>query len=393
LFCCEYKKRIDKKLTEKDKNMSIQAKMFIDDREVNIINISFSFHQKTDYNGHPSAKPTGGIFKIVFETTKEELFFLWMISNTLKNVKIVFSPSSMNGKSRTIELYDVFCLLHIENFDGVNNQPMSTYIEISPAIMIDSGVKIFEKNWKETDLTNTAVTTTINYNNEEEEQEEIIKKEETDYKLNKKGHITRIDNVDGTKYDRLFATDDNGTIDKSKFIKIKKESETDSTLISRLSKDAREVDLGYIGKKTLTMANVTVEHKNNVFKLFKFVADNSGVEWSVVKLDFKGSQFYNIATYHYDELSPGNSGVAGGTLVGIVHSHVDIEIFEKSNGSIDWSKSELKSMKYDNGIVINNKITYPYNVYFQQTKRIYKLMFDKNYYPPVNSSFRKSFKF
>lgn len=152
--------------------MSIHAKMFIDDRKINVLNLTFSFQQKTDYNGHPSSKPTGGIFKIVFETTKEELFFLWMISNTLKNVKIVFSPTSMNGKSRTIELYDVFCLLHIENFDGVNNQPMSTYIEISPAIMIDSGVKIFEKSWKETDLTNTA-TPTIIYNEEPEESKII----------------------------------------------------------------------------------------------------------------------------------------------------------------------------------------------------------------------------
>jgi len=152
--------------------MSIQVKLYIEDRIVNILQFSFSLSQKTDYTGHPSSKPIGGLFKIVFETTKDKLFFLWMINNTMKNVKIVLSPSSMDGKSRTIELLDVYCLKHVDNFDGVNNQPMSTYIEISPAIMIDSGVKIFEKYWKETDLTNTAVATVIN--EEEPEESKII---------------------------------------------------------------------------------------------------------------------------------------------------------------------------------------------------------------------------
>jgi len=371
--------------------MNIQAKLYIEDRVINILWFSFSLSQKTDYTGHPSSKPTGGLFKIVFETAKDELFFLWMINNTMKNVKIVLLPSSMDGRSRTIELFDVYCLVHQENFDGVNDQPMSTYIEISPAIMIDSGVKIFEKYWKNTDLSMQNVVPTV-INQEEEEQKEIIEKEETDYKLDKKGYITKVDDVEGTKYDKLFATDENGTIDKSKFIKIEKESETDSTLISRLSKDAREVDLGYIGKKTLTMANAMIKDKNNVFKLFKFVADNSGVEWSVVKLDFDGSQFYNIATYHYDELSPGNSGVAGGILVGLVHSHVDMQTYKKANGNIDWSKSELKSMRSDDIIVNNKEITYPYNIYIQQTKRIYRLKFDKKLFK-VKYSDLKSFEF
>jgi len=147
--------------------MSIQAKLYIEDRIINILWFSFSLSQKTDYNGHPSSKPTGGIFKIAFETTKDELFFLWMINNTMKNVKIVLSPSSIDGKSRTIELFDVYCLVHRENFDGVNNKPMSTYIEISPAIMIDSGVKIFEKYWKITDFSMQNIAPTV-INNEEE---------------------------------------------------------------------------------------------------------------------------------------------------------------------------------------------------------------------------------
>jgi len=141
--------------------MSIKAKLHIDDRIVTILNFSFSLEQKTDYIGHPSSSPTGGIFRIVLETTRDNLFFEWMVNNNMKNLKIVLSPTSMSSRSRIIELFDVYCLKHIENFDGVIEKPMSTFLEVSPAIMIDSGVKIFEKYWKVSDLSSQNVAPTV----------------------------------------------------------------------------------------------------------------------------------------------------------------------------------------------------------------------------------------
>jgi len=133
--------------------MSILAKLYIEDREINILKFNYSFNQKASITGLPSSKPTGGRFDIVFESTKDNLFFEWMVSNnSIKNLKIVLSPSSMSSKSRTIELIDTYCLKHQENFDGVNQQPMATYIQVSPAIMVQDGTKIFEWYWKVSDL-------------------------------------------------------------------------------------------------------------------------------------------------------------------------------------------------------------------------------------------------
>lgn len=159
--------------------MSIIAKLHIEDKTFNLLKFNFSLNQKAGINGFPSAKPTGGIFNIVFETTKDALFFEWMISeNTMQNLKIVLSPSAMNSKSRTIELLDAYCIKHQENFDGINNEPMMTYIQVSPAIMVQDGTKIFEWYWKVTDL-NANVTPTVIDN-----EPEIIRQYITDFEDN-----------------------------------------------------------------------------------------------------------------------------------------------------------------------------------------------------------------
>lgn len=153
--------------------MSIIAKLHVDEKSFTILNFRYSIEQNSDYSGYPSAKPTGGLWSIVIESTKEHLFYEWMVAeNTMKNLEIVLSSSSMNGKTRTIKLFDVYCLKYMENFDGVNSKPMSTYIEISPAIMQDGGTKIFEKYWKVSNLSNMATPTVIN---EDEEEGEILK--------------------------------------------------------------------------------------------------------------------------------------------------------------------------------------------------------------------------
>jgi len=169
--------------------MSITAKLHIDEKEFNILQFRYSIAQNSDYSGYPSAKPTGGIWSIVFESTKEGLFYEWMVAeNTMKNLEIVLAPTAMNGKTRSIKLYDVYCIKYMENFDGVNSRPMSTYIEISPAIMEDGGTKIFEKYWKVSNPFGKTATPTIINEDEDEpnfighhfenEEEDEIKKEE-----------------------------------------------------------------------------------------------------------------------------------------------------------------------------------------------------------------------
>lgn len=157
--------------------MSIIAKMYVDDEEFTLLTFNFSLEQKSGYNGLPSSKPTGGIFNIVFESTKDALFYEWMIGeNMIESLKIVLSPTSMTSKNRTILLLDLFCLRYEENFNGVDKQPLATYIQASPAIMIQDGVKIFEKSWKVTDLNSNTAPTEI----EEDNEQKVIRQYITD---------------------------------------------------------------------------------------------------------------------------------------------------------------------------------------------------------------------
>lgn len=141
--------------------MSIISKLHIDDYTFNILRYHWSFHQDADVTGRPCARPQGGLIQIVIETTKDSIFTEWAVSdNMLKNVKIVQSPATLTSKSRTIEFYDMHCVEVNDNFNGVDNQPMTTTITLSPAIISVNGVKMMEKYWKVTDLDNKQTETT-----------------------------------------------------------------------------------------------------------------------------------------------------------------------------------------------------------------------------------------
>lgn len=141
--------------------MSIISKLHIEDYTFNILRYHWSFHQDADVTGRPCARPQGGLIQIVIETTKDPIFTEWAVSdNMLKNVKIVQSPATLTSKSRTIEFYDMHCVEVNDNFNGVDNQPMTTTITLSPAIIVVNGEKMMEKYWKVTDLDNKQTETT-----------------------------------------------------------------------------------------------------------------------------------------------------------------------------------------------------------------------------------------
>ncbi|GHC47142.1 type VI secretion system tube protein TssD [Ulvibacter litoralis] len=142
--------------------MSIIAKLAYEDLSINILRFDYSFTQETDVNRKPSAKPIGGIWKIAFETRKEDPFFEHMVyGNMIKSLEIIIKPSILDGKNRVIELLDIHVLTCEDNFNGIDSQPMTTYIELSPASMIQDGQTIFAKEWKITDPDAVAVAPTV----------------------------------------------------------------------------------------------------------------------------------------------------------------------------------------------------------------------------------------
>ena len=142
--------------------MSLVAKLYTEDKEINILDFKFRFTRSTDEHGKPMGKPNGTIFEIVFETTADQSFMEWSIATDMtKHVKIVVSPVTGMSKSRTIELYDVHCVFFKNDFNSRNGEPMSTLIHLTPAIMVDEGYKVLDHYWKKTDLSVSAPITTV----------------------------------------------------------------------------------------------------------------------------------------------------------------------------------------------------------------------------------------
>ena len=153
--------------------MSLVAKLYVEDKEINILDFKFRFTRSTDEHGKPMGKPNGTVFEIIFETTSDQSFMAWSIATDMtKHVKIVVSPVTGMSKSRIIELYDVHCVFFKNDFNSRNGEPMTTLIHLTPAIMIDDGYKVLDHYWKKTDLSANAPVTVLN-NNEEEESKII----------------------------------------------------------------------------------------------------------------------------------------------------------------------------------------------------------------------------
>ncbi|WP_338794248.1 type VI secretion system tube protein TssD (plasmid) [Bernardetia sp. Wsw4-3y2] len=148
--------------------MSLVSKLYVEDKEINILDFKFRFTRSTDEHGKPMGKPRGTIFEIIFETTSDQSFMSWAVATDMtKNVKIVVSPVTAASKSRVIELYDVHCVHFRNNFNAKNGEPMTTLIHLTPAIMIDDGYKILDHYWKKTDLSMNNVAPTVIKQDEE----------------------------------------------------------------------------------------------------------------------------------------------------------------------------------------------------------------------------------
>ena len=148
--------------------MSLVAKLYVEDKEINILDFKFRFTRSVDEHGKPMGKPNGTIFEIIFETTSDQSFMSWAVATDMtKHVKIVVSPVTATSKSRIIELYDVHCVYFRNNFNAQNGEPMTTLIHLTPAIMIDDGYKVLDHYWKKTDLSMNNVAPTVIKQDEE----------------------------------------------------------------------------------------------------------------------------------------------------------------------------------------------------------------------------------
>ncbi len=148
--------------------------MYVDDLVYNIRQLDFGFDQKINTNGTASTQPLGGLFNIEVESPKNTHLYAWGASNLdMKYVKLVFSPVTLASKSRTIELYDTLCIAHHDYFHSEGKDPMVSVLRLSPAIIVQDGQTMVEKNWKVTDLSRQNVEpTAVPVSTEDEEEQE-----------------------------------------------------------------------------------------------------------------------------------------------------------------------------------------------------------------------------
>ncbi|QCD61907.1 JAB-like toxin 1 domain-containing protein [Tenacibaculum maritimum] len=202
-------------------------------------------------------------------------------------------------------------------------------------------------------------------------------KPEDDYWIDKYGKITLLRKTN-EKVDRLYAvtTDKEGnkTVDKSKVSVTVSKNKDGSSIVSNLADSYTETkyldsdDIERTSRKSSTRTHEG--KKNEVFSVFKFVAENSNVEWSVNKYEIMpNSPDYEIGTYHRGDLSPGFNGL--GDWKGMIHSHPNEPT----------AKGRTESLYGDLSVGANYLAKYgkklPYLVYFPQTKRVAKMRVGK----------------
>jgi len=297
--------------------MSIITKLHINDSELNIIRFSYAFNQKANVTGFPSSKPTGGEWDIAIETQKEDFFLEKMVRSEMVNyVKIVITAAKLDSKSTTVELRDVYVTEHRNNFNGVDSEPMTTFIRLSPASMVRNGETIFAKYWKITDPNANVTTATATT------EEPIPNVISVDWI-----HPETRETITETKYTEkiaLTAQIENPEIDTAKIVITKEDGtefengETELTFEEAITEEG-----------TVELTALEIKEQWETFKttdVDKLVAkiDHNGYQKKSGKLaiapnvqviaEFRPTTGWNGEKYGFDWIRLGDSGLSGDTI-------------------------------------------------------------------------------
>ncbi|WOI21613.1 RHS repeat-associated core domain-containing protein [Nonlabens ulvanivorans] len=143
-----------------------------------------------------------------------------------------------------------------------------------------------------------------------------------DYGLDDNGYVRLIQKTDD-KYDRLYAVNECGEIkDQDNYVQVNKSKSTDGTIISDLQWEDINYNTGgqsLWGIKTGVWAKTS--NRSDAYKVFKFGADNSGVEWALE--EYSGNRFI-IGNSHFSETVARFNSVSGYNILHLkrfYHSH------------------------------------------------------------------------
>lgn len=119
--------------------MSIQAKLLIDDLEVNILDFNFTINRKSLNNVTPTNLPVFKGINMVIESRKDLNLSSWSFSkNETKQLQVHIYSRINNGKIRKLYLFDCHLVNWNTKFSSVSNEPMHETLGISCGGVKDS---------------------------------------------------------------------------------------------------------------------------------------------------------------------------------------------------------------------------------------------------------------
>ena len=215
------------------------------------------------------------------------------------------------------------------------------------------------------------------------------------YGVDKDGNIRHIDNQkyydkNGNEVDRLYTMNSKYGVDKQRDYVESKVNNDGTSLVSRLSHSGKtlkyaisnEVDSPIIESNSY-IGYSDANSKDEAFSVFKYVADNSEVEWSLQKFkNDNGSVGYQLGTYGFGgrkqdggfKYSP---GLKQGIGLGATHSHPGEYTLKDRLESLYGDQSVGQKYKLNN----NNST---YQIYFPATGKMREIFKNATFSEPYN---------
>ncbi len=224
--------------------MAIQAKFYIDSKELNVLESTFSFRQDSDHIGRPSSKPTYLGLHLIVEAKKEVDFMELTINpNLAKQLELHYLSANFSGKTRKIKFVDSHFVHHTTQYSSDGVTPMTETLFITSGGIIDSNSGTeYSAHWRRTFPSSVPVTTA----SEEKEEKKIIDYYITDLNNKRINKILEGDKIllnihSKNMIDELFTVKlSNPTID----FKYNGEVLTDDTLsIYKINSDFEKIEL------------------------------------------------------------------------------------------------------------------------------------------------------
>jgi RHS repeat-associated protein len=208
---------------------------------------------------------------------------------------------------------------------------------------------------------------------------------ENDYGIDENGNVKLIKETDD-KFDRLYAVDNNGNkkdTDGNKKVNEKDAVQVGKGIVNQLEENSEVVKVdGGLYLSSRSTSKDTKSNEADYESLFKFISDNTRVEFSLTSFSDKGQNKITLSTLHDSAatFSPFSLGIKdpNKNVSRHIHSHPEIRTERVS---------EEYSMGGDHQNSKSRNATYPNQVYFPNTSRLYNVTQEGvQYVKKINSS-------